>query len=90
MTAQLHMSKLLRKATDNQETVAVEGKTIGECLEDLVSQYPNVHSLVFDEEGLVRKYVLIFLNHKNTYPEEMKMSVKHGDDIHLEIFIDGG
>jgi len=90
MTVQLHISKLLRTAADNQETVAVKGKTIGECLQDLVSRYPDVNSLLFDEKGSVRRHIMIFLNQKNTYPEEMNVPVKHGDNIHLEVFVDGG
>lgn len=90
MTVLLHIPKLLRAAADNQEKVAVRGETIGECLQDLVSRYPEVNSFLFDEEGTVRRYVIIFLNQKNTYPEEMNVPVKDGDEIRMEIFLDGG
>ena len=90
MTAQIHIPQLLRVRTDNQKTVAVNGETIGECLQDLVSKYTDVNSLLFDEEGSVRRYVIIFLNQENTFPKEMNVPVKDGDDIRLEIFLDGG
>ena len=90
MMIDIRLSKLLRAAANNQEKVTVKGETIGECLQDLVSQHPNINTLLFDDEGSVQKYIIIFLNQKIAYPKELDIPITPGDDVYLEFFVDGG
>ena len=90
MTIDIRLSKLLRVAADNQEKVTVKGETIGECLRDLVSRHPNINSLLFDDEGSIQRYIIIFLNQRIAYPKELDIPIKPGDDVYLEFFVDGG
>jgi len=55
----------LRKYTDNQAEVRVEGKTIHEALSQLVTSYPNLKNNLFDEKGAIRAYVNIFVEDDN-------------------------
>lgn len=90
MAIDIRLSKLLRAAAGNQEKVTVKGETVGECLQDLVSQHPEINSLLFDDEGSIQRYILIFLNQRIAYPKELGIPVTPGDDVYLEFFVDGG
>jgi len=52
----------LRGLTEQQGEVGVEGGTVKEVLDALVSRYPALGERIFDEEGSVRRFVNVFLD----------------------------
>lgn len=42
-------------------TAAVEGATVAECLAAYFAEHPRVRSYVLDEQGGVRKHVVVFV-----------------------------
>ncbi len=55
----------LRAYTNGQKEIAVEGQTVGEALENLVTLYPALRSHLFSSEGRLRAFVNLFLNEEN-------------------------
>ena len=51
----------LRSQTGGFDEVQVEGSTVGQALESLVSQYPELKDRIYDESGKLRRYVNIYL-----------------------------
>ena len=51
----------LRKFTNQQTRITVEGKTIKEALSDLILNYPDVKKNLIDENEKIRGFVNIFL-----------------------------
>ena len=51
----------LRKFTNQQTRITVEGKTIKEAFSDLILNYPNVKKNLIDENEKIRGFVNIFL-----------------------------
>ena len=51
----------LRKFTNQQTRITVEGKTIKEAFSDLILNYPDVKKNLFDENEKIRGFVNIFL-----------------------------
>jgi molybdopterin converting factor small subunit len=84
----LHLT--LRQYTNGQEAVEVEGKTIGECLKNLVKKYPAMESSIFAKNGKLSNIVEIYLNLQSAYPNELVKPVKDGDEIHLTMILSGG
>jgi molybdopterin converting factor small subunit len=80
----------LQQFTDNQEAVKVNGSTVGECLSDLVKQFPGIENGVFDEHGQVLDYVYFFINGKSAYPTDLNKSVKDGDELTIALLLAGG
>lgn len=68
----------------------VSGNTVGECLRDLVSQYPEIEKEIFDKKGNLLSVLEIYLNGVSAYPDELKKAVKDGDGIHLLTMLAGG
>jgi molybdopterin converting factor small subunit len=90
MAIQINLHKTHRQYTGGKESVAVEGRTIGECLKDLIRQYPPLEKEVFGKNGKLSGIVEVYLNGATAYPDELAKPVKEGDTIQLVYFLAGG
>ena len=90
MAVNIHIHRVHRSFTNGRETVEVHGHTVGECLNNLVNQYPDIKRAVFTKSGDLLKNIDLYVNGKSAYPEELKMPVSHGDDIYLHLLLTGG
>jgi len=86
----VNLSPLISHTSGGEGIIDVTGNTIGECLDRINSRFPGVTEKILNEEGEVKSYIIILLNGKNTYPEELSMPVKNGDEISITFLIDGG
>ena len=81
----------LRKLTNEQELVQVDGANIEEILNNLEKNYPGLKERICDENGNVRRFVNIFLNDEDIrFLEEKGTAVKEGDEISIVPAIAGG
>jgi molybdopterin converting factor small subunit len=90
VSATINLHKTHRQHTGGKEIVEVNGNTVGECLKDLVSQYPAIEKEIFDNKGKLLSVLEIYLNGASAYPDELKKAVKDGDEIHLLTMLAGG
>jgi len=74
----------------DQTVVEVNGSTVGQCLEQLVTQFPQLRKRLLEKDGTVNRLVAIYVNGESTYPEELATPVKDGDELHIEVIISGG
>ena len=70
--------------------VTVEGGTVGECLDELIKQYPGMKMVLFDRDGKLFKLLNVFINRESAYPDELKKPVKDGDEISVVYTMVGG
>ena len=54
----------LRAYTGNEATVAVDGGTVNEALNNLVSQYPDLEQHLF-KDGTLRSFVNVFIGEED-------------------------
>jgi molybdopterin converting factor small subunit len=90
MSAEIHIHLTLRRFTNGEEAVEVEGKTVGECVHNLIRKYPDMESSLLDKRGHLLKIVEIYVNGESAYPNELAKPVKDGDQIHLTLMLAGG
>ncbi len=90
MGVHLHIHKTHRVATGGKDVVQAEGNCVGECLEHLVKQHPGMKEALFDQKGKLRNIIEIYVNHESAYPDELKKTVRDGDEIHLTFMLAGG
>jgi molybdopterin converting factor small subunit len=86
----INIHKTHREYTDEQERLEVNGQTIGECIKDLIDQYPGMKKAVFDAKGKLLSQIEIYLNMESAYPDELKKPVRDGDEIHIVVMLAGG
>jgi len=84
----LHLA--LRQFTNGQEMVEGDGKTVGECLKNVVKEYPAMESTIFGKNGKLSNIIEIYLNLQSAYPNELAKPVKDGDEIHVTMMLSGG
>ena len=90
MSVTIHIHKTHRIYTDGSEAVAVEGATVGECLDELVSRYPDLQRVLFEKKGTLSNTMEVYVNFESAYPDELARAVHDGDEIHLTLFLAGG
>ncbi len=74
----------------NQDSVEVDGSTVGECLDDLIRQFPDVEKWMFDERRQLRRSVFVYVNAESTHKVDMAKPVKDNDKIIIAVLITGG
>jgi molybdopterin converting factor small subunit len=90
MPVNVHIHVTHRPLTNGQEVVAVDGKTVGECLNHLVRQFPGMENALFAKKDKLLNVVEVYVNHATAYPNELAKPVKDGDEIHLVVMLAGG
>ncbi len=90
MSIKVHIHKTHRQFTNGLDIIEVEGNTVGDCLKNLVSKFPNVEKEVLDKKGNLRNIIEIYVNLESAYPNELAKPVKDGDDIHVTLMLAGG
>jgi molybdopterin/thiamine biosynthesis adenylyltransferase/rhodanese-related sulfurtransferase/molybdopterin converting factor small subunit len=81
----------LRQFTGKQDSVSASGATVGEVLNDLTSQFPDLRKQIFNDEGKLRSFVNVYLNDEDIrYLKKSETPTKDGDTVSLVPSIAGG
>ena len=90
MSVKINIHTELQQYTNNQETVEVNGTTVGQCIDGLIKQFPKMKKGLFDKNGRLFNYIDIYVNLESSYPEELAKKVEDGDELHITIMAVGG
>ena len=90
MSVTINLSPTLSSFANNQVVVEVKGNTVGECLDQLVKQFPKIKPLLLGKNGKLHNYIEVYVNQESSYPEELAKPVKAGDELHITMIIAGG
>jgi hypothetical protein len=82
-------SKILN-ALPNPEGITAEGQTVGECLDDLISRYPDIRAMIFDRPDHLRREVYVFINAESLHKVEMSRSLRPNDTLIIAVMVTGG
>ena len=81
---------LLRKFTNGQEFVEINGSSPIDCLRNLEVTYPGMGAWLFNKKGEPGRATWLFLNGERIYAEEFDKPLKDGDDLFVMLAIAGG
>ena len=90
MSIGVNIHRSLRHLTNGQTKAEVNGNTVGQCLYDLVKQFPGIETKLFDKKRKLLNYVDIYVNAESSYPEELSKPVNDGDQLSITLIIGGG
>ena len=69
----------------------IQGTTLQDLLDDLLSQYPKLKEKMLDSNGNIDSFVNIFVNDKPTFTnQESNIELNEGDEILIFPAIAGG
>lgn len=90
MSVNIEMSSFFGLYTNNVLITKVEGKTVRECLHNLVKQFPKLERLILDQDGNLRRTYDYFINGQSVYPKDMNRPLNDSDKLNLLYVIHGG
>ena len=90
MSVEINIPPVLQAMVGDIEQIDVTGRTVGECLEELVKQYPRLKSRLFNKNHKLPNGINIFVNGENAYPEPLAKKVREGDKIYISYIVLGG
>jgi molybdopterin converting factor small subunit len=80
----------LRQHTGGQDSIDVEGATVGEALAQATTRYPDLKERLFDGAE-VRRFVNVYVNNEDIrYLDELDTPVAERDEISIIPAIAGG
>ncbi|HWF08239.1 MAG TPA: ubiquitin-like small modifier protein 1 [Bryobacteraceae bacterium] len=81
----------LRQFAGKRDTVEVTGKTVGEALSALTTQFPDLRKNLYTDEGKLRSFVNVYLNDEDIrYMNKEASPLADGDTISIVPSIAGG
>lgn len=91
MTVAVRIPTPLRKHTEGNEVVEVDGSTTGEVLNNLAEQHPDLRDKLFTDEGDLRRFVNVFANDEDIrFLDKLDTEVEDGDQVSIVPAIAGG
>lgn len=87
----VHLPQVLRRDFSLRGPVEAEGRTLAEALADLNRKHPGLGGSILDDQGKVRKNVIVFLNQEAvTHLDPEGVRLKAGDAVHVLPHVAGG
>ncbi len=74
----------------DQKSVSAKGKTVGECLQDLTKQFPDMEKALFAKKDRLHTDVRIYVNSKDAETEGLAKPLADGDELSIIYVIGGG
>jgi molybdopterin converting factor small subunit len=90
MSVEVELSSIFGRYTDNRLNMKVEGRTVRECLHDLVRQFPELKRMLLDKDGNLMHAYDFFINGQSVYPKNMNTPLQDGDKLNVVYVIHGG
>ena len=90
MSVRVNIPQFLHHISGDVKVVEVEGSTVGECLDDLIRQYPRLEESIFQEKNKLRDLLAVYINLESAFPGELEKPVKDGDKLDLMYTLVGG
>ena len=91
MAVRVRIPTPLRKFTGGQETVEVDGDSVGAILDAVEAAHPGLKERICEADGAVRRFVNIYVNGDDVrFLDNLTSPVKEGDEVSIVPAIAGG
>ena len=81
----------LRRLSNGEEKVEVEGDNLGACIGELEARFPGMRERLLDEDGQMRYFVNVYLNGEDVrFLEGLETLTKAGDELSIVPAVAGG
>ncbi len=91
MAVEIRIPTPLRKFTDSQATISVEGGTLSDALQSAESSFPGIGPKILDDAGEIRRFINVFVNGDDVrHGDGLATALNDGDEISIVPAIAGG
>lgn len=91
MSVRVRLSRSLLMFWEGAPEVELDASTVAEAISGLEARFPGMRRRVLDDQGRVRRHVLVFVNADNVAgqaPADVRLSA--GDTLHILPAVSGG
>jgi hypothetical protein len=86
----VHLYSNLPQYAGNNILAEAEGTTIGECLDNLIKQFPGLGPEIYDRDGNLHSGLFISINLKSAAGEKITRPLEKTDELYLIKIVAGG
>ena len=91
MSIMVRIPTPLRRVTNGQDKVQVNGDSVGAIISDLDNQFPGLKERLCDEQGELRNFVNIYVNGEDVrFLDGINSATAEGDEISIVPAVAGG
>ena len=91
MSIMVRIPTPLRRVTNGQDKVEVNGDSVGAIIGDLDSQFPGLKERLCDEQGELRNFVNIYVNGEDVrFLDGINSATAEGDELSIVPAVAGG
>ena len=83
MSIKFKLDSALSYYANKQQSVEVNGNTLGDCLGNLAKQFPDLKTVMYTKGGKLASSIAVYINGKNAYPDGLSKPVKDGDELSI-------
>jgi MoaD family protein len=89
--SKIHIPTPLRQYVGKQAAVEVSGATVGDAMNALVAQHPDLRKHLYTDDGKLRAFVNLYVNDEDIrYLQKEATALSDGDNISIVPSIAGG
>ncbi len=90
MSIKVHLYSRLPSFAGNRNIIEVEGSTVGQCLDDLVKQFPDLKPIILDPQGKPWPTIFISINLNSPRSEPLMQTITEKDELYIILIAAGG
>jgi len=91
MAVSVRIPTPLRKFTNDQSDVEIEGSSVGEVIDNLEASAAGIKEKLVDDDGSIRRFVNIYVNDEDIrFLDGADTAVEDGDSVTIVPAIAGG
>ncbi len=91
MSVEVRLPTLLRPHVGGNSSLEVEGNTVGQVIDQMVSIYPDLEGQIITPNGDLHKFINIYLNDDDIrYLDKLDTKLNAGDTISILPAVAGG
>ena len=91
MSVMVRIPTPLRRITNGQDKVSVEGQNVHDVIASLEAEFPGIKERVCDEHGALRTFVNLYVNGEDVrFLDGLDTSINPGDEISVVPAVAGG
>lgn len=92
MGIRVNFPSYFQRFTSGLDAAEVNGRTVDECLGDLVKQFPSLGKVLFCERGELDDYVGVCINREfiSAWEKPLSKPVRDGDELMIILIGVGG
>ena len=81
----------LRRLTDGQDKVDVDGDSLGGVIDAMNEQYPGIRERICDDQGQLRNFVNVYINGEDVrFLQGLETPTSAGDEVSVVPAVAGG